>query len=65
MHGSGPTPGEALDDLVSALLEVIEMIRRREVSENDPLRTLFSEFVDLNRPSPDPDAKVCGDQVVW
>ena len=60
VRGSGATPREAMDDLADHLVEAVGKLRIRE-SEDDPMRALFSEYIDLDRPCPDPDVKLCSD----
>ena len=48
-----------MDDFVSSLVDVVGVIQRREPSEGDPMVSRFSEYIDLNKPFPDPDAKRC------
>ena len=60
VRGSGATPREAMDDLADHLVEAVGKLRNRE-STDDPMRALFSEYIDLDRPCPDPDVKLCSD----
>ncbi len=50
-----------MDDLAEHLVEAVGKIRLREPTD-DPMRALFSEYIDLDRPCPDPDVKLCGDE---
>ena len=61
LRGSGATPREAMDDLAGHLVEAVGKLRIRG-SGDDPMRALFSEYIDLGRPCPDPDVKLCGDE---
>ncbi len=61
VSGHGASPEEALDDLVSAIVAAVGSIRNRRGSVNDPARAMFSRYIDLERPCPDPDVKRCGD----
>ncbi len=58
LRGSGATVREAMDDLASSLVETVRKIRRGS-SANDPIRILFSGYIDLDRPCPDPYAHSC------
>ena len=60
--GSGTTPEEAMDDLASAIEEAVDSIRDHGASVNDRMRVVISGYVDLDRPCPDPDVELCGDE---
>ncbi len=61
VRGSGATPREAMDSLAEHLVEAVGKLRIRG-SEDNPMRALFSEYIDLDMPCPDPDVKLCGDE---
>lgn len=60
VRSSGATPREAMDSLAEYLVETVGKLRIRE-SEDNLMRALFSEHIDLDRPCPDPDVKLCSD----
>lgn len=62
VNGHGATPEEALDDLASAIVTAVGSIHNCRTSTDDSARALFSRYIDLDRPCPDPDVRVCSDE---
>ena len=56
VKGTGATPTEAMDDLVSTLMVVVIHHVQRYI-EDDPIRIRFSEYIDLDKPCPEPEKK--------
>lgn len=54
IKGTGATPMEAMDDLVSTLMVVV-IYHVQRYREDVPERILFSEYIDLDKPCPEPE----------
>ncbi len=61
VYGYGSTPRQAMDGLACAVMTAIRMMQRPDLPSDDQSKAVLEEFVDLERPCPDPDAKRCGD----
>lgn len=54
IKGTGATPMDAMDDLVSTLMIIVIHHVQRYI-EDDPIRIRFSEYIDLDKSCPEPE----------